>query len=59
MIKEWGIRFEREKEFLPLFHGIYQMLLSKGVEFPQAQSVPSFSAMPDASSQSQSSKPMV
>ena len=39
LIQEWGLRFERDKDVLPLFPKLYQDLVSKGVRFPPSDRI--------------------
>jgi len=37
LIEEWGIRFESEKDILPLYNEIYTALKKKGLAFPKKE----------------------
>lgn len=39
LIQEWGKRFERDHDIMPLFFDVYQALLKKGLEFPGASEI--------------------
>lgn len=34
MIQKWGMRFDKDKDILPLFSEVYQALKNRGVPFP-------------------------
>lgn len=38
MIQAWGLKFERDRDILPLFSDVYTALKQKGFEFPAAGS---------------------
>ena len=36
LIEEWGKRFERDHDIMPLFSDVYKALKNKGIEFPSS-----------------------
>jgi hypothetical protein len=34
LIEQWGKRFERDHDIMPLFSDVYNALKKKGLEFP-------------------------
>lgn len=36
LIEEWGKRFERDHDIIPLFSDVYKALKNKGIEFPSS-----------------------
>ena len=34
MIQNWGKKFEKDHDILPLFSDVYKAMLKKGIEFP-------------------------
>jgi len=38
LIEEWGKKFERDHDIMPLFSDVYKALQKKGIEFPSSSS---------------------
>jgi hypothetical protein len=34
LIRQWGKKFQRDHDIMPLFSDVYNALVKKGVEFP-------------------------
>mmetsp|Transcript_35384 Transcript_35384/g.34421 ORF Transcript_35384/g.34421 Transcript_35384/m.34421 type:complete len:174 (+) Transcript_35384:3-524(+) len=37
LIQTWGLRFEKDRDILPLFSDVYSALKNKGIPFPEVQ----------------------
>jgi hypothetical protein len=59
LVQKWGLRFEKQRDLLPLFSDVYNALKKSGVQFPPppAQTSAPVQSKPSSSQQSKAAAP--
>ena len=50
LLEQWGKKFEKDHDILPLFSDVYKALKKKGIEFPDSSEEPKNVSSPEKQS---------